>query len=286
MKKIQFDLQRFNDGGSAASSSAATSGKGTDAGQNVTVNDSTGGQGAQTTGPDDKSAWEAAKKQFKSFYDEDVKNHVTNRHKDYKSLSKAKAEQDQFLALMHTRYGTSDLDGLREALDKDDGFWQAKADEANMTVEQYKNNLRLTAERDAANRELSEIKAHEQAKEQYGIWFEEGQKVKEKYPEFDLNTELRNPQFRSMLSANYSKEFMPSMMQIYELIHYDAIMEKQKASVQKDTIDNIKARGLRPDEAGSGNGGAVNFKKDVSQFTPQERAELARRAMLGERIEL
>lgn len=283
MKKIQFDLQRFSDGGAAASSSAATSGGSTATNQNVTVKDSTGGQGAiSETG--DKSAWEAAKKQYKQFYDAEVKNHVTNRHRDYKSLSKAKAEQDEFLNLMHTRYGTSDLKGLREAIDKDDGFWQDKADEANMTVEQYKNNLKLTAERDAANRELSEIKAHEKAREQYAIWYEEAKAVKEKYPDFDLNTELSNPKFRSMLSANYSREFMPGMEQIYEMVHHDEIMERHKSSVQKSTIDNIKARGLRPDEAGSDSGGAVDLKKNVSNLSKQERADIARRALLGERI--
>lgn len=282
MKKFQFDLQRFNDGGSA-SSSAATSGGDSSANQNVAVNDGTGGQGANTnTETDEKSAWEAAKKQFKSFYDEDVKNHVTNRHKDYKALSKAKSEQDDFLNLMHARYGTSDLNGLRDAIDKDDGFWQDKADEANMTVPQFKEHLKLQAERDAAVRTVDTIRAQENAREQYNVWFEESKAVKEQYPEFDLNTELRNPQFRSMLSANYSKEFMPSMRQIYELIHRDEIMEKQKASVQKNTIDNIKARGLRPDEAGSDSGGAVDYTFDASKMSSKERADIARRVKAGE----
>ena len=168
------------------------------------------------------------------------------------------------------------------AIDKDDGFWQDKADEANMTVPQFKEHLKLQAERDAAVRTVDTIRAQENAREQYNVWFEESKAVKEQYPEFDLNTELKNPQFRSMLSANYSKEFMPSMRQIYELIHRDEIMEKQKASVQKNTIDNIKARGLRPDEAGSDSGGAVDYTFDASKMSSKERADIARRVKAGE----
>lgn len=282
MKKFQFDLQRFNEGGGSASSSAGAPGTGASASQNVTETKSTGGQGATNAGTDEKSAWEAVKKQYKSYYDEDVKNHVTNRHKDYKALSKAKSEQDEFLSLMHTRYGTSDLNGLREAIDKDDGFWQDKADEANMTVPQYKEHLKLQAERDAAVKAVDAVRAQERAKEQYGLWFEEAKAVKERYPEFDLNEELKNPQFRSMLSANYSKEFMPSMTQIYELIHRDDIMERQKANIQKNTIDNIKARGLRPDEAGSDSTGAIDYTLDASKMSREERANIARRVKAGE----
>jgi hypothetical protein len=72
------------------------------------------------------------------------------------------------------------------------------------------------------------------------------------------------------------------MTQIYELIHREEIMEKQKASVQKNTIDNIKARGLRPDEAGSDSGGAVDYTFDASKMSSKERADIARRVKAGE----
>lgn len=287
MKTIQFDLQRFNEGGAVASSSAAPSGTNASANQNVTVTDSTGGQGATTnTEAEGRSAWEAVKKQYKQYYDEEVKNQVKRRHSDYKELSKAKAEQDDFLSMMHSRYGTKDLDGLRNAIDADDGFWQDRADEANMTVEQYKEHVKLQRERDTANQRVREMEAEENARKQYESWYEESLKVKEKYPEFDLNTFLQDNTVRAMLTANYSGGFMPTMEQIYELVNRDKVLAAHKASVQKSTIDNIRARGLRPDEAGSDTSGAVDFKKSVSQFTPQERAELARRAMLGETITL
>ena len=62
------------------------------------------------------------------------------------------------------------------------------------------------------------------------------------------------------------------------------IIQREKQTAQQNTINNIKARGLRPDEAGSTSSGAVGFKKDVSQLTPKERAEFVRRASLGETI--
>ncbi len=279
---FQFDLQRFSEGGATVSSSASSADGTMQSNQNVTGNEGAGGQGTNVEETkDEKSQYEDFKKRFKKYYDADVKNHVKIRHKDYKDLSEQKAEQDDFLNLMHAKYGTQDLKELKNAIEADDGFWQDRADEANMTVEQYKQNLKLKSERDSAVNSLKKIRIEEQAREQYNAWFEQSKSVKEQYPEFDLNEELKNPAFRSMLSANYSGAYAPSMAQIYELIHRDEIMEKQKMSVQKSTIDNIKARGLRPDEAGAFSGGAVDYSLDASKMSRKERADIARRVKGG-----
>lgn len=283
MKNFKFDLQRFSEGAAsgAASSSAAAPAGNTSGNQDPTAktDGSTDGQAV-----DRKSEYEKFKAQYKDFYDADVQTHVKNRHKDYGKMKADKEAQDEFLSTLHNKYGTSDLKGLQDAIDADEGFWRDQADENDMTVEQYKQHIKLKRERDAATGKLREIEIQEQAKEQYNAWFEESKGVKEKYPEFDLNAELANPQFRSMLSAKYAGGYMPSMMAIYEMIHRDEIAEREKAVVQKNTIDNIKARGLRPDEAGQSSSGAVDYNFDASRMSREERANIARRVKLGENI--
>lgn len=285
MKKFKFDLQRFSEGGAGAASSSGASTGDASGNQNPTGNtSSTDGQAAAISEADRKTSYEKFKAEYKDFYDADVKNNVKARHRDYNSLKADKKAQDAFLSTLHAKYGTSDLEGLQAAIDADNDFWRAQADQADMTVEQYKEHVKLKRERDAATGELNELKIQEQAREQYNTWVEDSKAVKEKYPEFDLNTELQDPRFRSMLSARYSNDYMPSMLDIYEIVHRDDILQREKQNVQQNTINNIKARGLRPDEAGSTSSGAVGFKKDVSQLTPKERAEFVRRASLGETI--
>ena len=162
MKNCPFNLQRFAEGAaSAASASAAPAGNSAQVNANVTENGSTDGQAAQ----DRRSAYEKMKAEYKEFYDEDVKQNVKARHRDYNQLKAAKTAQDTFLSTLHTKYGTSDIESLQKAIEADDGFWQDQADKHDMTVEQYKAHVKLQNERDRATGELREMRMQEQARE-------------------------------------------------------------------------------------------------------------------------
>ncbi|MEE0867622.1 MAG: hypothetical protein UIL37_04880 [Clostridia bacterium] len=51
-------------------------------------------------------------------------------------------------------------------------------------------------------------------------------------------------------------------------------------------VNSIRSKGSRPVENGSAPNGAVVFEKNISKLTKKERAELAKRAMRGETINL
>ena len=56
--------------------------------------------------------------------------------------------------------------------------------------------------------------------------------------------------------------------------------------VQEKTVNDIRARGMRPDEGGLGRNPAGEGRLDVSKLTRDQRAEMAKRAMRGEKISL
>ena len=64
----------------------------------------------------------------------------------------------------------------------------------------------------------------------------------------------------------------------------DDFLSKATAQVEKTVTDNIRARGARPQENGAAPKSAVVVKDDVSKLTPADRAEIARRAAMGETI--
>lgn len=74
----------------------------------------------------------------------------------------------------------------------------------------------------------------------------------------------------------------------YEVVH----MEEIKAGVaqltaqatEKQVVDGIRARGARPQENGTTSQSAFTVKDDVSKLSKKDRAEIARRAMMGEKI--
>ena len=74
------------------------------------------------------------------------------------------------------------------------------------------------------------------------------------------------------------------MEQAYKVLHMDDFLSKATAQAEKTITNNIRARGARPQENGAAPKSAVVVKDDVSKLTPADRAEIARRAAMGETI--
>ena len=103
------------------------------------------------------------------------------------------------------------------------------------------------------------------------------------YPSFDLNAEVKNPQFLSMLRAGVP------VQHAYEVVHMDQIKAgvaaMQAKATEKQVVDGIRAKGARPQENGTTSQGAFIVKDDVSKLSKRDRAEIIRRAARGEHIE-
>ena len=288
MKIFPFNLQRFSEGATAASATGAQGNGAQGVNANVTEKGGTDSQaangGANSGIADDRATrYKASKAEFEDFYKKDVENQIKRRLTGFNVLKAKAAEQEEFINFLGARYGVNDVKSLKTAIEADDEFWQSAADKADMTVEQYKNHLLTNLRANEQKRKYDELKREVDAKNQYDEWLNQARQVKEEYPDFDLDTELENDKFRSMLSAKYSG-FMPSMKQIYEIIHHDEILSNVKQSTKKTVTDNIRARGLRTDEAGSANSSGIGFKKNVRELSKEERAKLAHEASLGKTI--
>ena len=122
------------------------------------------------------------------------------------------------------------------------------------------------------------------AQQQLQKWYSEGEQVKAVYPDFDLGTESKNPQFISMLKAGVP------VQHAYEVIHMDEIKagvaQSTARQTEKQVVDGIRAKGNRPAENGTSSQSAFTVKDDPHKWTKQDRAEVARRAARGETIKL
>ena len=106
--------------------------------------------------------------------------------------------------------------------------------------------------------------------------------MKDRFPGFELQNELQNPDFVRLLQAGTPVEHA------FKVIHFDALIgdavQVTAANTQKAVVDNIRAKGLRPIENGTASQSPFIVKRDVSQFTKEDRAEIARRVQRGEQI--
>ena len=113
-------------------------------------------------------------------------------------------------------------------------------------------------------------------------WAEEAEALRNKLPAFDLAAESRDGRFRAMLRSGVPLELAYRALHTEELLREG--MYGAAAAAERRIVDNIRARGARPVEAGAAGQGGFTVREDVSRLSRQERADIARRAAKGELI--
>lgn len=222
--------------------------------------------------------------EYKDVYGEEVQRLIDRRFKDTKSLEDQVSRSQPVLDMLMQRYriADGDMDKLARAVENDDAYWSQAAEEAGMSVEQYKQFQRLERENAALLDFQRRQRSQQAAEQQLQRWYGEAEQVKGLYPSFDLNAEVQNPQFLSMLRAGVP------VQHAYEVVHMDEIKagaaRMAAQATEKQVVDGIRAKGARPQENGTTAQSGFTVKDDVSKLTKKDRAEIARRAMMGEKI--
>lgn len=222
--------------------------------------------------------------EYRDVYAEETQRIINRRFKEAQGLASQVQAQKPVIDMLMQRYniGDGDLQKLTAALENDDAYWNEAAEEAGMSVDQYKQFEKLKRDNAAllaAQRGRQQQEARQQQAQQ---WFQEAQAVKAKFPKFDLGAELRDPAFTAMLRAGTPVEHA------YKVRHFDELlgdaMQVTTETTEKRVVDNVRARGSRPAENGTTSQSSFTIKDDVSKLTKKERAEIARRASRGDHI--
>ncbi len=222
--------------------------------------------------------------EYKDVFEERFQQAFNRRFKETKGMEQTISDQKPIMDMLMQRYKIDDGDAskLLAAIEKDDRYWSEAADEAGLTVEQYKAMQKLERE----NAELKQMRQRQQgmeaAQQRLAQWYAEGDKLKEVYPTFDFKAEAANPHFTDLLKKGIS------VQQAYELLHRDeintAIAKNAAQAAGEQMKARIQAKGARPTENGTSSQSAVITKSDVHNLTKEDRAEQARRALRGEKI--
>lgn len=188
------------------------------------------------------------------------------------------------LEILGKKYGVdpSDPAALAKAIEEDDSFFERAADEAGMSVPQYKNFLKVQRENAELKKQMQEQQTKDNANKLYSKWLHDGEAVKQIYPSFNLEAEMQNPEFLNLLKNNVN------LRTAYEVMHRDEIipaaMQFAAQTVEKNLANKIAANGARPVENGLGGQAPSVTKSDVSQLSPKDLKEIQRRVANGERI--
>lgn len=307
-KTKALELQLFADGGAASTGDAAPAAdNAAEGGADPEATDSAAEGSGSENG--EGEAGEEAKKpspaerrkafgqmmsgEYKDLADEMMQNAVQIAAQNLE----ASPEMRGLLEAIAEKYGTdaTDLtaltDAIRNGVVKDDAYFEKIAMEKGISVKTAREmdkletqNRRLTAQQQAAQQMQKAAAERARIAQIQARWDAEADALKAKYPEFDREEVLANPEVEKMMRAGCSMEAA------YRAAYFDRLMARQTAATAQQTeqgvLNRVQQRASRPAENGTRPGGAVQTHIDVEHMSRKDREALERRVLRGEIITL
>lgn len=293
---LKLDLQLFAEGSGTAE--GATGATGTDAasptGDKGSLADVQYGvqQSApaaevqkQAAQPDRNAEFEKLiRGEYKDQYNQRVQDTIQKRLKGTQETVDKFNSMTPMLEMLSRKYGVdaSDVEALSKAIQEDDAYYEDEAMEKGITVQQLKEIRKMERENADLKRQMEEQATKENASKLYSAWMDQAQKTKGVYPNFDLETEMQNPQFVNLLRSNVD------VRTAFEVLHKDEIlpaaMQYTAQQTKSKLAKSIASGSSRPTENGISSQSAARVKSDVSQLSKADREEIYRRAQRGEKI--
>lgn len=307
-KTKALELQLFADGGAASTGDAAPAAdNAAEGGADPEATDSAaegsgrengeGGQGEEAKKPSPaerrKAFGQMMSGEYKDLADEMMQNAVQIAAQNLE----ASPEMRGLLEAIAEKYGTdaTDLtaltDAIRNGVVKDDAYFERIAMEKGISVRTAREmdkletqNKRLTAQQQAAQQMQKAAAERARIAQIQAKWDAEAEALKAKYPEFDREEVLANPEVEKMMRAGCSMEAA------YRAAYFDRLMARQTAATAQQTeqgvLNRVQQRASRPAENGTRPGGAVQTHLDVEHMSRKDREALEKRVLRGEIITL
>lgn len=176
------------------------------------------------------------------------------------------------------------LEALSDAIAGDTSQYEEEALEKGLPVEAVAK-LHKLEHMEERQRQQAEARAQQtQIQRHLEGMVRQSEQLKELYPNFDLQAELRNPAFVKLTAPGVGVDVRTA----YEVVHREemrgAEMRFAAEKAAQRVSASVAANAKRPAENGVKGSGAAVTKTDPSKLTREDRAEIRRRVNSGEKI--
>lgn len=267
-----FNLKLFDDG--ASSTGDTTSADAPETIYGITDDPAAAGQDTQTANGQtvdagaDFDALIRKGGQYEQAFNDRVSSIVQRRIGDSKAMQTQLDSYKPIMDMLQAKYGQTDLAQLQAAIEEDESFFEDAAMQRGMTVEQYKQVSRLERENAAYKAAQQQQEAQLGAQQQQAAWFAEEQAIRAQYPNFDLQAEIRNPQFAAILQRG------GSVTDAFRLTHYDDLMaaaQQQASNISTQrAAAALRKNAQRPIENGARTSNGQRVVSDPSALTDED----------------
>ena len=214
---------------------------------------------------------------FHDIYGQKVSETVQNRFKNQSDLQAEMDQMNEGLAPLYSNYGirSGDFEGLKNAIANDDAFYQAGAEKAGLTVDQYKNQLKLQADSDRLQQITETYEREKQMQAMYQQAEADAEELRQAFPNFDFGMEMdTNEEFRTLLQNGVDVKSAFFAAHAEEI--FDGAYNEAQATARQNAVRAIQQRAARPMESAINHSPAIERRSDPSTLTNEDMDEINR----------
>ena len=285
-----FNLQYFADEGdagqaetSADEGAADTTGSATESGDDTS--------GEQAAPAEEPSFDDLIKGKYKDDYAKAVQGAIQKRFRNQEDLQGRINAIDPVVRELAHRYGIQTnpdgsipIDRLQQALDNDQDALEKEAFAKGMTVDDYRQYRAL-------ERENAQYKAQAEQQARQAEWENiqaQAQAMQAQFPAFNLETEMQNPAFASMLATLQHNGVANAVRTAYTSLHFDELMtggmQYAQQQAEQKISNSVRSGSKRPAENGTTGASAGTAAVDINSLSREQIDDYIARAQRGEKI--
>lgn len=285
MDKKRFDLQLFaEEGASAATDEAAAAAEPTAAGAEAVGQD-------QQPAQEQKASFNDLLKddQYKREYDKRVEGAVRRR---MRAADAKFAQMDPMFDVLAKKYGVGrgddgklDMQALMAAVMNDDGLLEEQAAEEGLTPEGMRKVMRA----EQIERSMQAQQAEQENMRLFAAIQEEAEALKAVYPDFDLDAEIGDERFGSLLISLQRAGVDAPLRTAYEVAHRQELLQRAvnytAAKARQDVAASVQSNLSRPREMGS-SGAPAQSSFDPEKMTKKDYEAIKAKVSRGGRVSI
>ena len=225
------------------------------------------------------------KEEHKAYMDKTI----GERLKKYKGMEEDLGKHKELLEIVANKYGVKPddenfLEVLHQKIDADDSYYESYAMEHDISTEEARRIVTMERKVAKADAQKEAMEKEEQNRQRLMILYNNAERTKAQFPQFDLDVEMQDERFRRLCAVNNG-----DTTAAYIACHYNEIITNQvqmaTRQVQAQTAQAVAANKARPIENGlSSSAPSVvtqDFRnmdlKQLRQFAEEQRRKQAGR---------
>lgn len=277
MNHSEFDLLQFfaeDAGGTGAAPAAGGTESTTGADRNTAEKQENEAVNPAAAGQDVYAEFDALVGEggkYAGAYARKMQSGFDKRYKEFKATEEREQRLSRFRDTVAGDYAgvnPDDIDALEEAYLKDQRRFAQRAVETGESAEKLANDdymsRKLKQYEEREKREKAATAKQNEARRFYNVLAKQEQEMAKKYEGFNLEAELHNPVFKSMLKANVPME------DAYFAAHRSEMLKKAVTEAKSATLQSIAAKGTRPEETASSASAPTTAKVDYSKMSRRD----------------